>query len=380
MPRSPLPVLFMVQHLDSGGTEHHFHDLVTRLDRDLIAPHVIYCEPGIVSRQLEALDWLPVTRIPLTRAYDWSGLRAALRVRRYLRRHAIGAVVAFHFVADFLAVLAAWPGPLPVISSRRDMGFTRTSRQIRIGRWMQPRIHRYIAVSGAVAEAVARDEAVPPGKISVIHNGIDLDRLHREKGDAAAERARLGIAPGELVIGCAATFNPVKRHDLLLEAFARLRRAGGPPVRLLLAGDGPLAGEIAARRRALGLERAVLMVGRSPRVARELNAADIVALASETEGFSNAIIQAMALGRPVVACRVGGNPEAVHDGATGLLVPPNDPAAFAAALERLVADEPLRREMGRRAAELAAARFSLQAMVERTQSLILAAARPAALE
>ena len=373
----PIPVLFMIQHLDLGGSEYHFHDLVTRLDRSRFEPHVIYCDGRIVSERLEGLGWLPVTRIPLHRLYDPSGWRAALRVRRYVKDHAIAVAVCFHFVADCLGVLArAGRGGLRVISSRRDMGFTRTSRQIYVGRWLDRGVDRYIAVSEAVRQAVARDERVDPAKIEVIHNGSDIEALDRDLWDATAERARRGIGADEVVIGCIANFNPVKQHLTLLEAFARLRRERpDAPLRLLLAGDGPMRPAIEARIAQLGLGNRVILAGRSRQVSREYQMTDLFVLPSETEGFSNAILQAMVYRKPVVACRVGGNPEAVEEGVTGLLAPARDPAALAEALGRLVDDGDLRRRMGEAGRERAEREFSLGAMLERTQALIERVAR-----
>ena len=371
----PAPVLFMIQHLHTGGTEDHFHDLIMGLDRALIEPHVIHFndERGEVALRLAAQPWLHKTFIPVSKAYNTSGLRAIGRVRGYLRRRRIAAVVTFHFVADFIGTLAAaGPGGPPVISSRRDMGFTRTSRQIQIGRFLKYGVRRYVAVSEAVRQVIVRDEGVNPERIEVIHNGIDVEEFTARRWDLAAERARLGIAPDELVIGCIANFNPVKGHLTLVEAFARLRAlCPDRPLRLLLAGDGPLRGAIENKIAELGLGAAVLMVGNSREVAREFQLADMVALASRTEGFSNSLVQAMALERPVVACRVGGNPEAVAEGETGLLVPPDDPAALAEALARLAQDDDLRRRMGQAGGERARRLFTRRAMIDKAQALIL---------
>ena len=367
-----LPVLFLIQHLDIGGTEHHLLDLVAGLDGARLEPHVIHFNnrEGKVARLMDAQPGVLKSFIPVSRAYAPSGWRAAWAVRRYVRRRRIAAVVTYHFVADWIGALATLGGP-PLVSSRRDTGFTRTSRQIQAGRLMRGAFDRYIAVSEAVAAAVAREERVDPARIEVIYNGVDLELLARAPWDRAAERARLDIAPEEIVIGCVANFNPVKRHEDLIAAFARARDlSGGAPLRLLLAGTGPRQEEAKAAIARAGLRGAVSLVGQSADVTREILMSDIVALASETEGFSNSIVQAMALARPVVACAAGGNPEAVEDGATGLLVPPRDVEAFAAALTRLARDANLRAAMGQRGARRARARFSRRAMLEQTITLI----------
>jgi glycosyltransferase involved in cell wall biosynthesis len=373
----PLPVLFLIQHLGGGGTEHHLYDLITGVNRERIEPHVIHFakKDGYVAGKLNALDWLPITYMPVTRAYDASGLGAAWRLRRYIRRHRIAVVVTFHFMADFLGTLAALgPGGPRVISSRRDMGFTRTTRQISLGRWMARGMDRLIAVSDAVRQAIARDEKIDPARIEVIYNGIDQETFGQERWDLPAERAALGIGPAELVIGCVASLSPVKCHLTLIDAFAQLLTLCPQlPLRLLLVGGGPMRSAIEARIAELGLGSKVILTGVSRAVAREIQLSDILVLASETEGFSNSLIQAMACRKPMIACRVGGNPEAITDGHDGLLVEPRDPAALAEAMARLACDPSLREQLGQAAYARVCTQFTRRLMLEKTEELILRA-------
>ncbi len=372
----PIPILLMIQHLSNGGTERHFHDLARSLDPVRFAPHVIHFGDGEMAERLRRHGRFPVNFMPLERATRPPVLAAAWRVRRYIAHHQIALVVTFHFVADFVGVLAGIGGGPPIIQSRRDMGFTRTSRQIAIGRRIDRRIARYIAVSDAVRHAIHEQEGVALEKIEVIHNGTDLAALTAQSWDLAAERAELGIGGGDIVIGCVANMNPVKGHLTLVEAFARLRRERPElPLRLLLAGDGPMRAEVLARAKALGLGESCVWVGQSQAVAREFQLADVIVLPSETEGFSNTIVEAMAFRRPVVACDVGGNPEAVRDGETGLLVPPRDPEAMAGAIGRLAADADLRARMGEAGARLAAERFTIGRMMRDMERLFERVAR-----
>lgn len=366
----------MIQHLDNGGSERHFHDLASNLDRSLFEPHVIYFEGGEMSGRLENLGWMPVTNIPITRATDLKALAAALQIRKYIAKNKIQLMVTFHFVADFLGVLASFGRKRPtIVASRRDMGFTRTARQMKIGHWIDRRVSRYIAVSDAVRRAVSERERIDPNKIEVIYNGTDFDELRRPLWDIPEERKKAGIHEDDFVIGCIANFNPVKGHLTLVEAFAKLRAmAPEAPLKLWLAGDGPMREAIEEKIKSLKLEDCVILPGRSQVVARDYQIADVVVLASETEGFSNTIIEAMAFERPVVACAVGGNPEAIKDGETGLLVPPRDAEALARGLLKVVRDEELRRRIGLQGRARAMARFSFNTMMENTQRLLLDAA------
>jgi glycosyltransferase involved in cell wall biosynthesis len=370
-----VPVLFLIQHLDQGGTEHHLYDLICGLDRTRFAPHVIYSTPGIVSGKLAALTQrdgasVALREMHVTRAYDASAFKAIWQLRRYLRRHRIGLVVTFHFVADMLGTLAAAAGGPPVISSRRDMGFTRTARQKWLGGKLDCGVTRYIAVSDAVRQAIVRDEQLPPRKVEVIHNGIDAAKLDAQAWNLVEERARQGIAPDEIVIGCVANFNPVKGHVTLAEAFGLLCQARPElPLRLLLAGEGEMRPQIEAMLDRYGVRNRAVMDGLSPAVAREFQMADLVVLPSDTEGFSNSIVQAMYYRKPVVACDVGGNPEAIVQGETGLLVPPRNPQAMAEALGRLAGDAALRATMGSAGHARAQREFTLCAMLTKTHQL-----------
>jgi glycosyltransferase involved in cell wall biosynthesis len=146
------------------------------------------------------------------------------------------------------------------------------------------------------------------------------------------------------MIGCVADLVPVKRHEDLVDAFANLR-SQLPNARLVLIGDGPSREAIERRVRELGLVNSVRMLGRRPDIDKLLPAFHLFVLASDTEGLSNAILEAQACGLPVVTTRVGGNPDLV-DADCGILVPPRDPEALAEALGRLLRDRNRREQMG----------------------------------
>ncbi len=222
--------------------------------------------------------------------------------------------------------------------------------------------------SDAVRRDVEKTERFFAGKVRKIYNGVDpIAPWTREQ----AERFRLreGIPPGCPAVLSVSNFYPYKGLEDLVAA-AALVVASAPDAVFLLAGRD--AGTL-QRCRALaeqgGLARNVRFLGSRTDIADWIRASDLFAHPSHEEGFSNAILEAMAGGRAVVACDVGGNPEAVRDGETGLLVPPRQPAALAAALTRLIADSPRREAMGdagrRRAAEL----FSMDRMVAETERL-----------
>jgi len=218
-----------------------------------------------------------------------------------------------------------------------------------------------IAVSQETAAGLQALGIGTPGQYVVIPNGIDLERFCPE-----AVRQQVSVA-GAPLIGTIASLTPEKGIDLLLQAFAGL--AGRHPgLRLCLVGDGPLRPALQEQARDLGLAGRVEFAGNVPDVRPYLAAFDLFVLPSRREGMGRVLLEAMALGRPVVAARAGGIPELVRHGHSGWLVPPEDPAALAAAIDALLREAP-RREALARAGRETARQFGLEAMIAQVEQL-----------
>jgi len=216
------------------------------------------------------------------------------------------------------------------------------------------RFDRVAAVSDSIARYIVDDIGVAHANVCTVHNGIPLaggDAAPREGG-----REAVFLAVGRLAA--------IKNHALMLRALRRALDAGAR-ARLRIAGDGPERAAIEALRRELGLEAAVEMLGFREDIPGLLREADVFILTSRYEGISVALLEAMRAGLPVVATRVGGVPETVRDGETGILAGPDDEAGIAAAIESLARDRARREAMGRRALELLRAEVSLERMTER---------------
>jgi glycosyltransferase involved in cell wall biosynthesis len=201
----------------------------------------------------------------------------------------------------------------------------------------------------------------------VIRNGVDLARFATPAVERAAWRGANGFEDGDLIVATAARLEDEKGPLDLLDAFARVA-AEEPRARLAWAGAGRRHGEVVAAARRLGLAERVRLLGQRDDVPDLLHAADVFALASHYEGLGLALVEAAAAGLPAVATRVGGVPEVVRDGDSGVLVPAADPAAFAAALGAMLADPGRRARMAGRARE-AARGFALQPMVQAYETL-----------
>lgn len=220
----------------------------------------------------------------------------------------------------------------------------------------------------AVSEEVRRSIRVPwplsPPPVETLYHGIEQ---RGEPTGGAALRAELGIPAGVPVVGTVGEFRPEKGHRYLLEAAAHLRRTQ-PDVRFVLVGAGPLESDLRERAGRLGLGDRVLFAGHRPEAAGLVDAFDVFALPSVHEGLPIALLEAMAASRPAVVTAAGGTTEVVGDGDSACVVPPSDPGALAAALERLLGDGSLRARLGRNASARAAD-FDIRAAVRRMEAV-----------
>lgn len=233
-----------------------------------------------------------------------------------------------------------------------------TARRI-VDRATASRVDAYVAVARAVASALIADGA-PADRVHTIPNGIDIEALN-----ALASQPAPPFPRGRPLVVCAARLEPVKGVEYLVRAAISL-----PGAMIVIAGDGPLEGRLREVAVALGVTECVAFLGRVSPIAPLLAAADVVVLPSLSEGLPMVALEAMALARPVIATRVGGVPEAVEDGVTGLVVEPCDPIALAGAIRKLTADPALARTLGEAGAVRAKERFTAERMVDGYAALI----------
>ena len=233
-------------------------------------------------------------------------------------------------------------------------------RNISVQRWVWSRADALLSVSSRLADRMAREVGIPRERVQVIRNGADLQKF----GSISSAEARrgLGLDTRQFVFGTVGRLVPVKGHETLLTALAELRKQDTSAL-ALIAGEGPLRGNLEARANALGVAPAVRFMGDRRDIARVLAALDVFVLTSHSEGLPNTVLEAMAAGLPVVATDVGGVAELVNHDLTGLLVPPNDPIAMAQAVRTLAVDPERRLRFGDAGRTRAAAEFGLARML-----------------
>lgn len=361
--RSPR-VCLIIGQLGLGGTEKQVVLLAEGLKRRGVdVTVVVLTGPGPREEALRDAR-VPVVHINLEQPGDWRAVPLLLgamgRLTAFLRRYRPDVVHAFLFHSYVMAAPAARLARIPVlVAGRRSLDDFK--RGMRVALWIERIATRLtdllVANAGAVAECVRVGERVPADKITVIYNGLPSTAFE------AAEPAVLQTS--HPVVLCVANLKEHKGHEHLLAA-AALMRERGVLCTLVLAGDGPLRADLQRQADELGLD--VRILGARTDVDRLMARADVVTLPSMTEGMSNAVMEGMAAGRPVVATAVGGIPELLADG-RGLLVPPGDPDSLATALASVLTDRELAARMGRAAREWSLAHLSADTMVEQHVSL-----------
>jgi glycosyltransferase involved in cell wall biosynthesis len=267
------------------------------------------------------------------------------------------------------ATIAARMARIPVIISQiHNVATWETRRQLWMDRFLCRWRDAVIAVSKEVKREIVSRLRIPESQCHVIYNGVDIQKFDLPRKNPE-QLASLGIPPENTVIIMVARFVPQKNHDAIVRVAKRLAPQF-PRITFLMVGDGREREKIERDVRENFLQQHFIFTGRRDDVPKLLALADISVLPSFKEGFSNTILESMAAGVPVVASHVGGNAEAVEHDRNGILFKAGDDQALETALSRLIADEQLRRKMGKDSRNRAQ-RFSLDKMARLTEKLYL---------
>lgn len=292
--------------------------------------------------------------------------RAIRRLARLLEDEPIDVLQTHLFDAGVLGLLAARRVPtVRTVVTRHhldDVSLGGTRLHVALDRWMARTADCVVVSSEAVKRHMTSHERLHPDNIQPIHYGFDFDRLRASPSDRNRIRREWGVDDA-FVIGCVGRLFKNKGHEFLFDAVARLLPAH-PDLRLVLLGSGDAKGiEASVRRHGIG--RAVLLGGYRRDVAACMKAFDLLVHPSLSESFGQVLVEALAVGTTVVATAVGGVPEIVEDGRTGLLVPPRDPGAIAAAVAQLRTDPRLRLRLAREGQRFVRQTFTVERMVAR---------------
>jgi glycosyltransferase involved in cell wall biosynthesis len=362
--KRPLRVMFMQTDMRVGGAEMVTANIIRRLDRDRFLPELCCLkELGDIGETL--VGEVPTHCHLLRNKYD---LRVLPRLISLLRRRKIDAVVTVG-AGDkmFWGRIAARRLGLPVvISALHSTGWP--DGVGRLNRMLTPITDAFIAVAAAHGEYLVQHEGFPADRVVVIPNGVDTADYAPRRDDGAVRR-ELGVDVDAPVVGIVAALRPEKNHELFLELARRVLRQL-PNAKFLIVGDGLCRGELEHRAAEMGLTASVLFLGSRNDVPRLLAAMDVFTLTSHNEANPISILEAMSVGRPVVATDVGSIHEAVSEGKTGHLVPAGDSVQLTERVMYLLADDQRRLTMGAAARQAVIDDWSIDAMVSGYERLI----------
>ena len=357
--RRVLPGVFlMIDSLETGGSERQFAALARSLNPDSFRLYL-----GCIEQRgafLDGLGELPHFRLGGS-LYGMQSLRTRFQLARSLRQAGIAIAHSFDFYSNLTLIPAARVARVPVIiGSQRQLGNllsrAQSHAQAAFFRWCDRVVCNSRAAAGRLME-----QGLPEHRVVVIGNGLPSAAF-------AETPSALPRRPGLLRVGMIARMNTrSKNHRTFLRAAARLR-GRFPALEFVLVGDGPLRPELERDAENLGLSDQVCFLGDRRDIPAILASLDLSVLPSASESLSNVIIESMAAGVPVVASRVGGNPELVTED-RGILVAPDGEADLAAAIERLLGDPTLREELGRNAKRFTQENFTLERMRKRHEDL-----------
>jgi glycosyltransferase involved in cell wall biosynthesis len=354
------PVVLLMDEL-GGGTGTIVLEVSKRWNRCQWSPR--FLTPHPTSNRV----WtdLPIEVLPHLRGpafYPLGQLRRLAQIARRLTQLRPVIIHTYFFWSILYGRLLKLMGKIDhVVENRDDQGFNWGRLEYALLRLTASLPDRVVCVSEAVRQTVLERERLDPERVVVIHNGIDLGMASGEdRGDQLAElRERHGLDGEDLIVGMVANFNrPIKGARYFVEAMPQIL-AAVPRARFLFLGGGNEEGPLRARVAELGVSAAVVFAGFQTQVELYYELMDISVLTSLSEGLSMTLLESMSHGLPVVATRVGGNPELVTDGETGWLVPAKDVGAFASRVIALLQDPALRRKMGAAGRRVVQERFDI---------------------
>ena len=373
----PITVLYLIDTYISvpesplrAGAEKQLYLLASSLNPEKFRPIIVQLSPDtsfqVASGNLEGLE---LFHFPTGKLYSLNGLRQINHLLSLTKNKKVDMIHTFFEKSEVMGWLAMRLSGTPVwITSRRDLGFKRKKIYDKIFRMTSKDCKKCIANCNAVREQAIQQENLPPGKIEVIYNGLDLSEYQQTLKNESL-REELGVVNGVPLVGLIANFNfEIKGHIYFLGSAKKILEKV-PNAKFVLVGDGALRLRYEEVARELNIKKDVYFLGKRTDVPAIISSLDVSVLSSTNEGFSNVIMESMAAGKPVVASNVGGSKEMIKDGITGYLVPPADSNAMANAIMDLLKSPEKAVAMGGMGRKVVQEKFTVETMVKKYEEL-----------
>lgn len=357
--REKVTVVYILDNFwRGGGTENQLATLIDHLNRDRFTPYVFNLRPKANPIEINC----DIIYMDITRLISFRAIREMLEMARFLRDKKARLLQVYFVDSRVIGVLAGWfAGMNKIIACRRESGWFKSRYKNFLlrtfGRFAKYRLVNAHAIKGVVSDS----EKFPIDKIEVIYNGVDFKP---RPGSKPCAKSDFGIPEVSPVIGMVGNLRPVKRFDRFLKAASLVNNK---EVHFLIIGTGPLRDTLEKQAVELGLGERVHFHYTTDGIYHVLKLFDIGVLTSESEGLSNVLIEYAMSGLPTLAFDVGGNNEVVSDGETGFVLPNGDVAGLAEKMDILLENRALSAQFGRRAAESAKEKFSVEKMVRATE-------------
>jgi L-malate glycosyltransferase len=370
-----IKILYLINTLGLGGTEKQLMELVKRLDRTRFEPYV-FCLWQNEDTVFLAEFGCSVYVLNVQKLFSLKSVRGLIELVRFLKKENIDIVQTFFFDPSVLGVVAAKLACVPVVlTSRRDLGFGMKRINLffmKLLNWMTKKI---VVNSEAIKNVVEQTENVELSKIEVIHNGIDISLSDEEISRNKIEiRKQLKILSDAKVVGIVSNFNrKVKRVDLFIDA-VRIIHAKDQSVMFVIVGGSDVTADqqkLEEKIAQYGLHGSVLFAGVTKEPLKIISAFDIAVNTSDSEGFSNSVIEYMLCGKAVVATDNAGNSELIDNDRNGLLVPKGDSQSIAHAILKCLNDECLCGTLGKNARLDVNEKFTMEMMIKNHEELYL---------
>ena len=356
-------ILFFSTSSGPGGAEQVISNLVASLDPAKYRWVLCVFRPGWLQERSQGRG-LPTYVIPTHGIADW---RCAFRFRDLLKDEHVDLIHAHEFDANVQGAAVAAHLGIPLVATVHGKHYFWEKFRRRLAyRWVSSRA-TMVAVSEDLKRFIVEKVGISSGRITVLYNGVDVP-ASPALADIDACRKEMNLPDTDRVVGVVGNLYPVKGHQYLIDAIPAVLEEF-PDTSFVFAGRGQLEADLKQQVNRLGLDTRVHFLGLRQDIPRILALLDVFVLPSLSEGLSMAILESMMAGKPVIATRVGGNPEIVLDGETGFLVPPKDSHALAESLIALLKDRDLAIQFGEKGKRRAERQFSLQTMVGAYQSL-----------